>query len=123
MSENRGNIVIVEDDAGLSRSVARLLRIAGFRSFCFESAERLLASGFTTPIDCFVLDIDLPGISGVDLCCKLDDAGIVRPVIFITANENSGRTVVRAGAPCLTKPFTGKALIQAIDTAMFAARM
>jgi FixJ family two-component response regulator len=119
MHENRGKIVIVEDDAGLNRAVVRLLQAAGFQSFSFESAEGLLASNVASLADCFVLDVHLPGISGVELRAKLDDAGIARPVIFITAHDDpETRKSTNNAASCLTKPFTGRTLIQAIDTAM-----
>jgi FixJ family two-component response regulator len=119
MHENRGKIVIVEDDAGLNRAVVRLLQAAGFQSFSFESAEGLLASNVASFADCFVLDVHLPGISGVELRAKLGDAGIARPVIFITAHDDpETRKSTHNAASCLTKPFTGRTLIQAIDTAM-----
>lgn len=122
MRENRGNIVIVEDDAGLNRAVVRLLQAAGFQSFSFESAEGLLASNVATFADCFVLDVHLPGISGVELREKLDDAGLKRPVIFITAHDDAEtRRSTNNAASCLTKPFTGRTLIQAINGALLAA--
>jgi FixJ family two-component response regulator len=118
----RANVVIVEDDMGLNRAVARLLNIAGFRSSSFDSAEGLLDSDSAPNADCFVFDIHLPGITGVELLDKLDEAGIHRPVIFITAHDDAHtRHSARAGASYLTKPFTGQALIQAIDAALTAS--
>lgn len=119
----RANVIIVEDDLGLNRAVARLLGIAGFHSRSFDSAEGLLASESTLQsavgADCFVFDIHLPGITGVELLEKLGAVGIHRPVIFITAHDDSHtRYAARAGASYLTKPFTGQALIQAIDAAL-----
>ncbi|WP_129645237.1 response regulator transcription factor [Peristeroidobacter agariperforans] len=115
----RANVIIVEDDMGLNRAVARLLNIAGFHSSSFESAERLLESAAASGADCFVFDIHLPGISGVELLDRLDEAGIHRPVIFITAHDDAHtRDAARGGSSYLTKPFTGQALIQAIDAAL-----
>jgi FixJ family two-component response regulator len=115
----RANVIIVEDDMGLNRAVARLLNIAGFRSSSFDSAEHLLQSASAPAADCFVFDIHLPGITGVELLERLDQAGIHRPVIFITAHDDAHtRYTARAGASYLTKPFTGQALIQAIDAAL-----
>jgi FixJ family two-component response regulator len=117
----RAKVIIVEDDMGLNRAVARLLSIAGFQSRSFDSAEGLLASESATGADCFVFDIHLPGITGVELQERLDDAGIHRPVIFITAHDDlHTRHSARAGASYLTKPFSGQALIQAIDAALTA---
>lgn len=122
MQAGRGNIAVVEDDVGLNHAIARLLRIAGFESSSFASAEQLLASDSVLRADCFVLDIHLPGISGLDLHRRLDDSGIVRPVIFITAHDDfQTRRAERVGVSCLTKPFTGRALIQAIDAALMNA--
>ncbi len=119
MQACRANVIVVEDDTGLNRAVARLLTIAGFRSRCFDSAEDLLQSDSAPGADCFVFDIHLPGITGVELLDRLDAAGIHRPVIFITAHDDlHTRHSARAGASYLTKPFTGQALIQAIDAAL-----
>lgn len=115
----RANVIIVEDDLGLNRAVARLLNIAGFRSCSFDSAEGLLESDSAPGADCFVFDIHLPGITGVELLDRLDEAGIHRPVIFITAHDDlHTRHAARGGASYLTKPFSGQALIQAIDAAL-----
>ena len=119
MRENRGNIVIVEDDAGLNRAVVRLLQAAGFQSLSFDCAEGLLASNVATFADCFVLDVHLPGISGIELHHQLNNTGAKRPVIFITAHDDpETRNSTSDAASCLTKPFTGRALIQAIDDAL-----
>ena len=66
MQACRANVIIVEDDMGVSRAVARLLNIAGFRSSSFNSAEGLLQSDSAPAADCFVFDIHLPGLTGVD---------------------------------------------------------
>jgi FixJ family two-component response regulator len=119
MQACRANVIIVEDDMGLNRAVARLLNIAGFSSRSFDSAEGLLDSDSAPGADCFVFDIHLPGITGVELLDRLDQAGIHRPVIFITAHDDlHTRRAARAGASYLTKPFSGQALIQAIDAAL-----
>jgi FixJ family two-component response regulator len=121
MQDNRGNIVIVEDDAGLNRAVVRLLQTAGFHSFAFDTAESMLESNVAAQADCFVLDIHLPGISGIELRARLDDAGVSRPVIFITAHDDADtRESAASGTACLMKPFTGHTLIQTIDAALLA---
>lgn len=113
------NVIIVEDDPSLNRAVMRLLSIAGFQSRCFDSAEGLLASEVAVSADCFVFDIQLPGITGVELQQQLGSAGIHRPVIFITAHDElHSHYAASAGASYLSKPFTGKALIRAIDAAL-----
>jgi FixJ family two-component response regulator len=123
MCESRANIiVVVEDDAGLNRAVVRLLQAAGFQSFSFDSAEGLLASNVATFADCFVLDVHLPGISGTELRAKLTEAGLSKPVIFITAHDdNETRQSTSSAITCLTKPFNGRMLIQVINAALAAA--
>jgi len=124
MQDHKGNIVIVEDDAGLNRAVVRLLQTAGFHSFAFDTAESLLASNVAALADCFVLDIHLPGISGIELHARLGDAGLSRPVIFITAHDDADTresVSVCGAAACLMKPFTGRMLIQAITVALSTA--
>jgi len=119
MRPHRGNIVLVEDDVGLNRAVVRLLNAAGFQPFSFETAEGLLASNVASHADCFVLDVHLPGISGVELHARLAAAGNLRPVIFITAHDDAEtRRSANTGAKFLTKPFVGQTLIDAIDAAV-----
>lgn len=121
MQQHSSTIVLVEDDIGLNRAVVRLLEAAGFRSYSFDSAEQLLASNVARDADCFVLDVHLPGISGTELRVKLSNAGFARPVIFITAHDDAHtREATRNAASCLTKPFTGRSLIQAINSALGA---
>jgi FixJ family two-component response regulator len=123
MQNHRGNIVIVEDDRGMNRAVVRLLTVAGFHSLPFDTAENLLQSKSAAIADCFLLDIHLPGLSGFALRSKLEESGIRRPIIFMTADEDAdSREVALDPAPCLTKPFVGRALIQAIDAALLATR-
>lgn len=119
MREKRRYIVVVEDDFGLNRAVVRLLQATGFRPFSFASAEGLLASEVIAYADCFVIDVHLPGMSGVELRARLDSAGILRPVIFITAHDDQEtRESTRNAASCLTKPFAAQTLIDTINTAL-----
>jgi FixJ family two-component response regulator len=122
MQANRGSIVIVEDDVCLNRAVARLLTVAGFESLGLYSAEALLADTAAIGADCFVLDLDLPGMSGLELLQGLRSAGITRPVIFITAHDDLQRSrAARAGVSCLLKPFSGTALLHAVNAALAAS--
>src|SRR6186997_2848439 len=81
------NIVIVEDDAGLHQAFKRVLSAAGHIPHIFDSAEALLAAGELPSAQCFVLDVRLPGKSGIELARELKAAGSKVPVIFITAHD------------------------------------
>jgi FixJ family two-component response regulator len=109
-------IIVVDDDPGMSRATARLLVAAGWQTRAFASAEDLLESGAVTGAACLVLDIDLPGRSGLDLQQHLAATGVTTPVIFVTGQDRPAfrDRAALAGCTYLTKPFSGSALIAAI---------
>jgi len=80
-------VAVVDDDAGVCRSLGRLLRAAGFQPVTYPSAEAFLADTKRPAFDCLVLDIRLEGISGIELGQRLAAAGSTTPVVFITAND------------------------------------
>jgi FixJ family two-component response regulator len=114
------SIIVVEDDAGMSKAIERLLRAAGFRPQSFASAEELLQTGAVDEADCLVLDINLPGISGLELGRRLCTEGRAKEIIFITGQEDATqRDEARLlGCAYLLKPFEGKALLEAIHCAI-----
>ena len=114
-------VVVVEDDPSMIQAIKRLLQAAGFPELTFASAEALLQSGAAAQAACFVLDIHLPGLSGLELQQRLLDGGIRKPVIFITAHdEPSTRQAVEASGAVelLMKPFPGQSLLRAIGLAL-----
>jgi len=120
MGEQHRNIVIVEDDPSMDVAIVRLLRAVGLQPQSFPSAEALLASNAAADADCFVFDVQLPGISGFELRARLAKEGNMRPVIFITAYDHATvREQVReAGAAgFFPKPFPGREFVQAVLTA------
>lgn len=121
MPETKPNIIVVDDDPGMSRALQRLLTAAGFRATTFDSAEALMECGTPIAAACFILDIHLPGLSGFGLRCRLRESGVESPVIFITAyGEASFKAQAeQAGAAgFFTKPFLGKRLLAAINQAL-----
>jgi FixJ family two-component response regulator len=112
------NIVIVEDDSSVSKAIVRLLGVAGFQAVAFGSAEAFLESVTGRQFDCLILDINLPGLSGLELYDQVvTDAGVPVPVIFITAHDKSAARVKmdRDGTvTCLSKPFHARTLIGAV---------
>jgi DNA-binding response OmpR family regulator len=111
-------IVIVEDDAGLHQALKRVLSAAGHAPIIFDSAEALLAAGVIANIRCYVLDVGLPGKSGIELTRELSAAGSEVPVIFITAHDEPAvrEAVRRCGAAALLiKPFAGRKLLATLE--------
>ena len=121
MTSSRGNIVIVEDDAGLNRALSRLLRVAGFHVTHFESGSSALASGALRQADCLVFDVHLAEMTCYDLKQLLAEDGPSPPVIVITADddEESRRQAQAMGvAAYLTKPFAGHVLLKEVTRAI-----
>jgi FixJ family two-component response regulator len=117
--DSQQSIVVVEDDAGMKKAIERLLRAAGFQPVSFASAEELLQTAAADSAACLVLDINLPGISGLELGRLLITSGRARPIIFITAQDEAPLRdeAQRLGCAYFRKPFEGKALLEAIRRA------
>ena len=102
-------------------AIARILSVGGMRAELFLSAEDLLATETAQLADCLVVDIRLPGTSGFGLIRELLNRGVVRPVIFITSqDEQAVRDEAQAlGARgFLSKPFGGRKLLESIRAAV-----
>jgi FixJ family two-component response regulator len=114
-------IVIVEDDASVSAALGRLLRLGGFRSRTFTSAEDFLASHASRQAACLVLDIQLAGMTGFELYEHLRATSATQPVIFMSAFDDAvaRRRAEAAGAVIfLAKPFSGRSLLDAVQRAL-----
>lgn len=110
-------IYIVDDDASVRKAMARLMKATGLSAQTFASAETFLQSVEPTASDCLLVDIQMPGMSGLELQQQLARSGIQVPVIFITAfdDDNSREQARRAGAlGYFRKPFDDQALLDAI---------
>jgi FixJ family two-component response regulator len=107
-------VVVVEDDADMSRAMDSMLSAAGFETSMHASAEALLAIGVPTATTCLVLDVHLPGMSGLDLYEQLMTTMPHRPVVFMTAFDEAPsreRAKKARAVAYLVKPFDGKVLI------------
>ena len=114
-------VAIVDDDELFRRSVARLVRSAGFRVQAFGSAEDFLEGGDLIQTACAILDIRLPGMNGLDLQRRLITGPRPMPIVFVTAHEDAvmRASALRAGAIAfLNKPFDDSALLDALDRAI-----
>jgi FixJ family two-component response regulator len=114
-------MIVVDDDPGFLKSVARLLSVNGFDVRTFVSAEALLDSDFARTATCMLLDIDLGGISGIELRRRLAAAGSNCPVIFMTAIDDDATRKEAMEVGCiayLKKPFAPHLLLDALGKAM-----
>ena len=114
-------VFVIDDDAAVRASIQGLLKSVGLRSESFGTAQAFLASKRPDGPSCLVLDVRLPGISGLDFQHELADAGIQIPIIFITGHGDIPMTVkaMKSGAvEFLTKPFRDQDLLDAIYEAL-----
>ncbi len=114
-------IAVVDDDQSVREALENLISSVGFEVKLFESAEAFLDSDAPENTDCAVLDLRLPGISGLELQRRLAANGQSIPVIIITAqgDDNSQAVAVAAGAIAfLKKPFKEEVLLAAIDSTL-----
>ena len=115
---NTGDLVyVVDDDASAREGVARLIRSAGVMTRTFASGEEFLAAPRPKTPSCLVLDVNLPGVSGLDVQQELAKSGPQLPIVFLTGHGDIPMTVraVRSGAAdFFTKPVDDEALLSTI---------
>jgi len=118
MTEAASVVFVVDDDPSIRRAIKRLVESVGLRVEGLGSAQEFLRSQRPDAPSCLVLDVRLPGISGLDFQRELREANIHIPIIFITAHGDIPMTVraMKAGAvEFLTKPFRDQELLDAIQ--------
>src|SRR6202521_1587925 len=121
MTEPASIVFVVDDDPSVRRAIKRLVESVGLHVELFESATEFINSSHPDVSSCLVLDIRLPGISGLDFQRELIKADNEIPTIFITAHGDIPMTVraMKAGAvEFLTKPFRDQDLLDAIQVAL-----
>ena len=121
MNEKNALVFIVDDDRGTRESLRNLIRSAGLSAQTFSSAQEFLAAERPKAPGCLVLDVQLPGLSGLDLQQELAKAGVKIPIIFITGHGDIPTSVraIKAGAlEFLTKPVNREDLLHAIQQAI-----
>jgi FixJ family two-component response regulator len=114
-------ISIVDDDDSLRNSLNNLIRSVGFRAQGFASAEEFLNSNQLDDTECLILDMRMPGMSGLDLQRHLVAANSRIPIVFITSHgdDDARARALEAGAVAfLYKPCREETLLQAIDSAL-----
>jgi len=118
-------VYVVDDDESVRRSLARLLRSAGLTAETFPSAQAFLDRELPDRTACLVLDVRLPGLSGLDLQGALTQTERIVPIVFITGHGNVPMSVqaMKSGAvDFLQKPFEEDQLLAAIDRALTRCR-
>jgi FixJ family two-component response regulator len=114
-------VYVIDDDATIRASVAGLLKSAGLQSECFATAEEFLATKLLEGPSCLVLDVSLPGVSGIEFQQQLHAAHRQIPIIFVTGHGDIPMSVkaIKSGAlEFLTKPFGDRELLNAVQQAL-----
>jgi FixJ family two-component response regulator len=114
-------VFVIDDDASLRNALTNLFRSVGLRAEVFASAPELLQSKLPDVPSCLVLDVRLPGLSGLDFQAELSKANIHIPIIFMTGHGDIPMTVraMKAGAvDFLTKPFRDQDMLDAVAAAI-----
>ena len=119
--QNAPIVSIIDDDQDVRQAVQRLMRSRGFATRTFASAEEFLQSPSLHETACVITDIQMPGMTGIDLHDVMLKQGPRLPVIFLTAfpDDRTEKRALQAGAlGFLTKPFDAKTLVSLVDTAV-----
>lgn len=114
-------VVVVDDDESVREALPDLLREFGFTVEAFSSAEEFLTSGVAGRTSCLVLDIRMPGMSGLELQAELLRRRSAVPVVFITAHGDAAlraRLIAGGAVECLLKPFDEGELLEAVNAAV-----
>ena len=121
LGTERPFLSVVDDDEMLRESLPDLLREFGFAARAFSSGQEFLSSDFLGQTRCLILDVAMPGMSGLDLQEELNRRGQAIPIIFITGqkDEDIRERALRQGAvKFLYKPFSDDALLDAVNAAL-----
>jgi FixJ family two-component response regulator len=114
-------IGVVDDDESVRDALSSLLRSAGYKCAPYPSAEAFLESSRLGETDCIVLDVRMPGLSGLDLQVKLREMNSPIPVIFVTGHADyqvRAKALAQGAAAFFGKPFSDEALLGAISSAL-----
>jgi len=121
VTAERSLVSVIDDDESVRESLPDLLRQFGFAARAFSSAEAFLESQFVGSTRCLVLDVAMPGMSGLDLQQELTRRHWEIPIVFITATGDQTirpRVLSLGAVACLSKPFTDTALLNALNAAL-----
>jgi FixJ family two-component response regulator len=117
----RSLVSVVDDDESVRESLPDLLRELGFAAHAFSSAEEFLTSDYIDLTRCLILDIAMPGMTGLDLQRELKLRRKEIPIVFITARRDETvrpQALEQGAVECLFKPFSDTALLNALNAAL-----
>jgi FixJ family two-component response regulator len=115
-----GSIAIIDDDALVRQSLGDCMESAGYAVESFDSAEEFLASGSARNAACLILDVHLPGITGLELQDRLAGADNRVPIVFVSAQgtqANREKAMSRGATGFLSKPFRRDDLVRLVEAA------
>jgi FixJ family two-component response regulator len=121
MNQTGATIFVVDDDAAVLRSLTRLLRSVGWNAEAFASADALLGRAPITGPGCVLLDVQMPGMNGLELHERMSEAGISLPVVFLTGKGDipmSVQAMKHGAVDFLVKPVEEDVLFQALGQAI-----
>jgi FixJ family two-component response regulator len=121
MTEVKPTVFVIDDDASMRRGLSYLLQSAGYTVEIYSSAEQFLTREHFEGVGCIVLDVQMPGLSGMDLQDELNKADYSMPIVFITGHGDiptSVRAMKKGAVDFLMKPFDDKELLQAVEKAI-----
>ena len=119
-------VFIIDDDSGIRESIQDLVESVGLRAECFATAQQFLSGERRDAPSCLVLDVRLPGISGLDLQHELKRAGVQIPIVFISGHADipmSVRAMKSGAVEFLTKPFRDQDLLDVIQRTLDRERV
>src|ERR1700678_1471494 len=125
MKEQEAVVFVIDDDRMIREGMQSLIRSVGLRVETFASAQDFLGAKRADAPACLVLDVRMPGLSGLDLQLKLSEAGVRIPIIFITGHGDipmSVRAMKEGAYEFLTKPVRGQDLLDAVQKAIASDR-
>src|SRR5215467_11494798 len=120
-TSKRSLLSVVDDDEMLRESLPELLREFGFAARAFSSGQEFLSSDYLDQTRCLILDVAMPGMSGLDLQDELKRRGQAIPIIFITGQKDEDirkRAFEQGAVKFLYKPFSDSALLDAVNAAL-----
>ncbi len=121
MVEKNTVVFVIDDDPSVRKSLSRLLRAAGHSVETFSSAEEFLGREYFDGIGCIILDVQMPGLSGMDLQAELSKAEYGMPIVFITGHGDipmSVEAMKKGAVHFLSKPFDDSELLRAMSEAI-----
>jgi FixJ family two-component response regulator len=117
--KDRPLVAVVDDDASVCKSLARMLRAAHVEVLTYDSGRDFLRNGESHNPDCLVLDIQMPDMTGIELRDELKTHPRRIPIVFITAyDDDQTKKAVSGGTVCLHKPFNDETLLGSIAQAI-----